>query len=140
MSNRSSDAGSGEERDRPPPKPTRDAVMRDPSPAEPGRRGMRVDPAPTDAGDEGLVRTEIDEEATEPRHPPHVTRSDAGAEIQRDLPSPDEVPILPANAAGVDKLTPDEQHVDIDPESMYNGRPERSKDWEPSDGPPRKSE
>jgi hypothetical protein len=67
------------------------------------------------------------------RHPPYVPEHDEDEPLQQEHPSPDDVPVLPANAGGKDKFTPDEQREEIDEESMYDGRPERAKDDPPSE-------
>jgi hypothetical protein len=67
------------------------------------------------------------------RNPPHVTANDEDAEVQDELPSPDPVPLLPANAAGSDASPTQEQSQPIDEASMYDRRPEQDKDRPPSD-------
>lgn len=63
--------------------------------------------------------------------PPHVTENDEDAEVQDELESPDDVPVLPANASGQDQVSSDDQSRVVDAESMYDRRPEEDKDWKP---------
>jgi hypothetical protein len=76
-------------------------------------------------------RKEVGDRASSQRHPPHVDENMEDAPLQEEHPSPDDVAGLPATAHGKDKQTADEQAQPIDPESMYDGRPEESKDWTP---------
>jgi hypothetical protein len=64
-------------------------------------------------------------------HPPHVTENDEDAPVQDEMESPDDVPVLPANAAGTDQVSTDDQPTEIDEESAYDRRPEEDKEWEP---------
>jgi hypothetical protein len=118
--------------DRLPHKPTRESAIGSTDPDQ--VTGQRSEPAGMPASEElGETRQEVGTAADSQRHPPHVASSDADAPVQDELPSPDAVPVLPANAAGSDKITAEEQDEPIDEESMYEGRPERDKDRPPSE-------
>jgi hypothetical protein len=67
-------------------------------------------------------RTEMGTPDDSGRHPPHVTENEEGAPIQKDAPGPD-VPVVPANASGTDRVPADEQAQPTDPESAYDRRP-----------------
>lgn len=62
------------------------------------------------------------------KQPPHRTPNADEARLQKNHPSPEDAPVLPANAQGVDKRDADEASPEIDEESMYVGRPEEHKD------------
>ena len=68
-------------------------------------------------------------------HPPHVTENDEGAPVQRSMQAPDEVPALPANAQGKDRVEADEAPQRIRSESMYDDRPGEDKDRRETDMP-----
>jgi hypothetical protein len=131
MSGDSKRPGGSSSSDSLPPKPTRDAAIGSERVEEVlDRSGV----AEGSGAPEHLTseRQEVGDAESSQRHPPHVARQDAEAEIQDELPSPGGVPVLPANAHGRDKLTPDEQREPMDDASMYDGRPERDKDQPPS--------
>jgi hypothetical protein len=77
-----------------------------------------------------------DPEASKPgtEHPPHVTANDDDAPVQDELDSKKDVPVLPANAAGEDQVSTDDQPREIDPESAYDRRPEEDKGWTAEEG------
>jgi len=83
------------------------------------------DPRPGGSPKAGEPRREIGSKEGSERHPPHVPEHDADADIQEGLPAESAVPILPANAAGSDKVTTSDQDEAVDEESMYDRRPER---------------
>jgi hypothetical protein len=64
-------------------------------------------------------------------HPPHVPEGDRDAPVQDELESPDDVPVLPANASGQDQVSTEEQPTEIREESAYDQRPEEDKHWSP---------
>lgn len=78
-------------------------------------------------------RREVGDADGSSKHPPHVARHELGAPIQEESESPTAVPVLPANAGGRDSATADEQDEPVDPESMYDRRPERFEDSPPSE-------
>ena len=84
------------------------------------------------AGGEGGSRREVGNAASSREHPPHVTEGADDAPVQ-DSGGAAEIPTLPANAAGTDRVSTDEQTVEIDEASMYDGRPEEDKDRAPSE-------
>jgi hypothetical protein len=116
-----------------PPKPTREAATGASRPEELlERQGTSVDEArPAWARETG--RREAGSARDSQRHPPHVTENDEGAPLQDENESPSEVPALPANAAGADKLDTSEQAQEIREESMYDQRPTQDKDHPPSE-------
>lgn len=65
--------------------------------------------------------------------PPHVTENDQSAALQDEHESPEDVPVLPANAAGEDEVSTDDQPRNIDEESAYDRRPEEDKRWSSRD-------
>lgn len=81
----------------------------------------------------GTTRQEVGDEDAPPRQTPHVPEHEGDSDIQEDHPSPDAVPVLPANAAGTDRVSSGDQDEPVEPESMYDDRPERDKDHPPSD-------
>ena len=66
------------------------------------------------------------------RDPPHVTANDEAAPVQAAEGA--EAPVLPANAAGRDALSAEEQDFDVDEESAYDRRPTQDKDRPASGG------
>jgi hypothetical protein len=131
----SSDKGPGPREassERHPQKPTREAAVASDDPSE--LKARRADPTgmgkPRRPGD---ARRDVPGQTGSARRQPHVPEHDADAEIQDELPSPTDVPVLPANAAGRDKVTTGEQDQPIDDASMYDHRPERDKDRPPSE-------
>ena len=73
-------------------------------------------------------RKEVGDAESSQLHPPHVTKNDRGAPFQADSPSPQDVPGLPANAHGHDRVAADGAVPAIDDESMYSNRPGEDKD------------
>jgi len=117
--------------DRVPPKPTREAATAGRDADEVA--GQRAEPTGANPPEElGTERQEVGDSASSSKHPPHVPDHDAGTEVQKEMLSPDDAPVLPANASGRDKFTPEEQQEEIRDTSMYDGRPERDKDRPPS--------
>jgi hypothetical protein len=78
-------------------------------------------------------RKEMGDSASSQRHPPHVDENMQDAPLQDEHPSPGDVAALPATAHGQDKESTEEQTQPIDPASMYDGRPEESKHWDPTE-------
>ena len=78
-------------------------------------------------------RKEVGTAASSRRHPPHVTEDEQGAPIQDEHGNPAEIPTLPANASGQDRITTAEHDRGIDPASMYDRRPDEDKDQPPSE-------
>jgi hypothetical protein len=76
-------------------------------------------------------RKEVGDSESSRRDPPHVDENTEDAPLQEEHPSPKKVPGLPATAHGEDKASTEEQNQPIDDESMYDRRPEESKDWKP---------
>ena len=93
--------------------------------------GQRAGFPETSVGPDGEGRREVGSAAGSQRHPPHVTPNDEGAPVQQSNESPDEVPVLPANAGGRDIISSEEQRQPIDDESMYDRRPSQDKDQPP---------
>jgi hypothetical protein len=73
------------------------------------------------------------EVAREARERPHLTENDRDAPVQRQTQSPDDVPVLPANASGRDTQSTGQQPRDD--ASMYDGRPGEDKDRQETDMP-----
>jgi hypothetical protein len=73
-------------------------------------------------------RREVGDAAHSQMHPPHTDENSAGAPVQGSAAGPNEVPVLPANAHGRDKVSNDDQHKRTDDESMYDRRPAEDKD------------
>lgn len=73
-------------------------------------------------------RKEVGGAASSQVHPPHVTENDKGAQVQGSTQAPGDVPALPANAHGRDRVDAHEQVREIDEESMYGSRPGEDKD------------
>ena len=78
-------------------------------------------------------RKEVGTAASSQLYPPHVTENARGAPIQDEHGNPAEIPTLPANASGEDRITSAEHERGIDPEIMYDRRPDEDKDQPPSD-------
>lgn len=76
-------------------------------------------------------RKEVGNAASSNLHPPHVSDNADGEPIQGEH-SDAEIPTLPANATGRDKLSVEDQAQPIDDESMYDRRPSEDKDRPPS--------
>lgn len=69
------------------------------------------------------------------RDRPHVSENAEGAPVQGSAPSPDDVPVLPANAHGKDRVAADEEVPGVDEASMYDNRPGEDKDRRETDMP-----
>jgi hypothetical protein len=69
------------------------------------------------------------------RDRPHVSENAEGAPLQESAPSPDDVPVLPANAHGKDRVAAEEQVPEVDEASMYDRRPGEDKDRRETDMP-----
>lgn len=109
------------------------------SPAAKDGSDSKPDPASQKAGfpeastgPHGEGRRQVGTAESSRRDPPHVTPNAEGAPVQRSSEAPDDVAVLPANAAGRDNLTPEEQKETIDDESMYDRRPSQDKDKPPA--------
>ena len=83
------------------------------------------------AASEG-ARKEVGTAASSREHPPHVTENDEGKPVQAEHDNAQEVPTLPANATGSDKVTTADHNQPIDEASMYDRRPSQDKDQPPS--------
>ena len=81
------------------------------------------------AAEEG-ERHEVGDAKSSRRNPPHVTANDKGMPVQAEEGA--EVPALPANAAGRDALSAEEQDFEVDEESAYDRRPTQDKNRPPS--------
>ncbi len=81
------------------------------------------------------TRQEVGDAASSRKHPPHVDENMEDAPVQEDLPSPQDVPTLPATAHGDDKISTEEQPQRVNPESAYENRPEEHKEIRPRDIP-----
>jgi hypothetical protein len=75
-------------------------------------------------------RTEMGTADDSRRHPPHVTENADDAAIQNGEPD-GEIPVIPPNASGHDRVPADDQARPIDPESAYDRRPAEDKDTPP---------
>lgn len=78
------------------------------------------------------TRREVGNRPAAERHTPHVTNNAEDAPVQEELPSPDDAPILPANAPGDDEYPVEQRKQTIDPSSMYDRRPGEDKNTPPS--------
>lgn len=78
-------------------------------------------------------REEVGDAESSRKRPPHVTENAEDAELQENLESPDDVPVVPPLAQGEDKRPTGEVVQGIDEESMYDRRPSESKDRPPSE-------
>ena len=116
-----------------PHKPTRETATGNES-IDPVIR-QREEPTGADTPEHlGTERKEAGSQESSSRHPPHVQEQEKEMDVQGD-PEADHSPVLPANAAGRDRVSVDEQSEPIDPESMYDQRPERDKNSPPSERP-----
>jgi hypothetical protein len=110
--------------------------MSAPDPARPadGGSGFAEDVAQQhpEGGTPGS-RKEVGDSQSSHRHPPHVPQSEADSALQDEHDSPEQVPAMPANASGTDKVSTAEQNRPIEPTSMYDRRPEEDKNSPPSD-------
>lgn len=66
------------------------------------------------------------------RDPPHVTRNDREAPVQKEEERPDDVAALPSNASGHDRVSADTAARPIRPESAYDDRPAEDGDTSPA--------
>lgn len=78
-------------------------------------------------------RHEVGDSKSSRRDPPHVTDNDEEAPVQSDR-SGAQAPVLPANAAGRDSITSEEQDFEVDDESAYDRRTSQDKEQPPSGG------
>jgi hypothetical protein len=78
-------------------------------------------------------RKEVGTAASSRLHPPHVDENAAGGPVQKEHGNPADIPTLPANASGADKITTKEHDQGIDDESMYDRRTTQDKNQPPSD-------
>lgn len=76
-----------------------------------------------------------EEQESAPADRPHVTENDRGAQAQGSTQAPDDVPVLPANAHGRDRVPAEDAVPEIDDESMYGRRPGEDKDRRKTDMP-----
>ena len=83
-------------------------------------------------GDPG-ARKEVGTAASSRLHPPHVDENADDAPVQAGHGNPAEIPTLPANASGHDRVTTREHDQGIDEESMYDRRTSQDKDRPPSE-------
>ncbi|MEX2572358.1 MAG: hypothetical protein WD737_13750 [Gemmatimonadota bacterium] len=96
-------------------------------------KSQRIQPSGSENPERlGVSRQDVGGAEESGKHRPHVTSNDHDAPIQDELPASDEVPVLPANAAGSDSSSTAEQDEPVDDESMYERRPGRDKDQPPS--------
>jgi hypothetical protein len=75
-------------------------------------------------------RTEVGEPDYR-RDPPHVTRNDQDAPLQKEQDRPDEIAAIPPNASGRDRVSVDEAAQPTDPTSAYGRRPAENKNIPP---------
>lgn len=119
-----------------PPERPRDGSItrpsRDDASAAEGMEELRTGSARED-DQSHLAQPRRDPEASKPGdpQPPHLTENDEDAPVQDEVESPDDVPVLPANASGSDQVGTDKQQNEVDDESAYENRPEEDKSWEP---------
>jgi hypothetical protein len=107
---------------------------RDPArPADPGSGNAENVPQQHPEGGTPGGRKEVGDSQSSNLHPPHVPQGEADSPLQDEHGSPEQVPALPANASGTDKVSTGEQTRPIDPASMYDRRPEEDKNSPPSD-------
>lgn len=66
------------------------------------------------------------------RDPPHVTRNDREAPLQKEEDRPDDVAALPSNASGHDRVSADTAAQPVRPESAYADRPAEDRDTPPA--------
>lgn len=112
-----------------PYKPTREAATASRTAAV--ALGQRDIPAGANAPEElGRERHEI--HSGEPRELPHTTPQDRDVGDRKRISKSADAPVLPANASGFDAVDVETQNEPIDPESMYDRRPERDKNRPPS--------
>jgi hypothetical protein len=113
-----------------PDKPTRDAATsaEDPREMYDARAGAKEanDAAPEDG------REEKGSAESSRRNPPHPTEGAEAGRVQSKERAPGDVPVLPANAQGTDKVSTEEHDQPIDETSMYDGRRDENKDTPPS--------
>jgi hypothetical protein len=83
-------------------------------------------------GGDPRARKEVGTAASSRLHPPHVDENADDAPVQAGHGNPAEIPALPANASGRDKVTTAEHGQPIDEESMYDRRTSQDKDRPPS--------
>lgn len=113
-----------------PDKPTRDSATESEDP-----RDLYDANASRPARGPGQSADARDEKGTAEssrRDPPHTTEGKEGGRVQSEDDAPGDVPVLPANAQGTDKVTTEEHDQPIDDTSMYDGRRDEDKDTPPS--------
>lgn len=113
-----------------PDKPTRDSATE----ADDTRELYRARAARPDAKPEAPeeAREEKGSAASSRRHPPHATDNSDQGRVQSEDDAPGDVPVLPANAQGTDKVSTEEHDQPIEETSMYDGRRDEDKDTPPS--------
>ena len=77
-------------------------------------------------------REEVGDSVSSARHPPHTPANASDDSIQAESDSDEEIPVLPANASGKDRVSTNEQAQPIDEGSMYDRRPAEDKNRPPS--------
>jgi hypothetical protein len=95
------------------------------SAAEQGK-GFAETVAQQHPGGDPKARREVGTAASSRLHPPHFDQNAEEGEV--------DVPPLPANASGKDRVTTGEHDQPIDDESMYDRRTSQDKDQPPSEG------
>lgn len=113
-----------------PDKPTRDSAGDADHPHE--MYGARAGKPPPAGASGGEAREERGSAADSRRHPPHPSESSEAGDVQSEEAAPNQVPVLPANAQGTDKVSGEDQDQPIDETSMYDGRRDEDKDRPPS--------
>jgi hypothetical protein len=83
-------------------------------------------------GGEPGKRKEVGTAASSRLHPPHVDENADDSPVQDSTGNPAEIPTLPANASGSDKVTTTDHDRGIDRASMYDKRTAEDKDQPPS--------
>jgi hypothetical protein len=79
------------------------------------------------------ARKEVGTAAASRLHPPHVDENAQDGPVQSEHGNPAEIPTLPANASGADKVSTREHAQPVDRESMYDRRSSQDKNQPPSD-------
>ena len=97
-----------------------------------GSKGFAGSGAEHRPGDDPNGRKEVGTAASSRLHPPHVDENAEDGPVQDEHDNPADIPTLPANASGSDKITTAEHDQPIDDESMYDRRRSQDKDQPPS--------
>lgn len=113
-----------------PDKPTRDSATEADDPREMYDARPAAPPSKSDEAEEG--REEKGTAASSQRYPPHPTESAEEGTVQGEDSARGEVPVLPPNAQGTDKVSTEEHDQPIQETSMYDGRRDEDKDTPPS--------